>query len=33
MYWGVKDLNKEGGNFWDGSFIGKAIMDDNLDVS
>lgn len=33
VFWGVKDLNKEGGTHWDAEFIGKAIMDDKLDVS
>ena len=33
VFWGVKDLNKEGGTHWDAEFIGKAIMDDKLDLS
>lgn len=33
LFWGVKDLDKEGGSQWDSSFIGKAIMDEKFDLS
>lgn len=33
LFWGVKDLDKEGGSQWDSNFIGKAIMDDQFDLS
>lgn len=29
----MKDLDKEGGNHWDAEFIGKAIMDEEFDLS
>lgn len=33
LFWGISDLNKEGGSHWDAEFIGEAIMDDNFDLS
>lgn len=33
IFWGVKDLNTEGGSYWDAEFIGKAIMDETFDLS
>lgn len=33
LVWGVKDLDKEGGVYWDSSFVGKAIMDPDFDLS
>ena len=33
VFWGVKGLDKEGGSHWDAEFIGKAVMDDKLDLS
>lgn len=33
IFWGVKDLDREGGSQWDASFIGKAILDDQFDLS
>jgi len=33
IFWGIKDLNTEGGSHWDPEFIGKAIMDEKFDIS
>lgn len=33
FFWGVKELNKEGGTYWDSSFIGKGVMDPEFDLS
>lgn len=33
IFWGVKDLNVEGGSYWDPEFIGKAVMDETFDLS
>jgi len=33
LFWGIKDLDTNGGSHWDPEFIGKAIMDDKFDLS
>lgn len=33
LYWGIKDIDSEGGVYWDPTFIGKAIMDPEFDLS
>jgi len=33
MFWGIKDLDTNGGSHWDPEFIGKALMDTNFDLS
>lgn len=33
LYWGVKDLNTDGGSYWDSSFTGLANMDSDFDLS
>lgn len=33
LFWGVKELNTEGGSHWDAEFIGKAVMDDKFDLT
>jgi len=33
MFWGIKDLDTNGGSHWDPEFIGKAVMDKNFDLS
>lgn len=33
IFWGVKELDKEGGTYWDSSFIGKGVMDPDFDLS
>jgi len=32
LFWGIKDLDTNGGSHWDPEFIGKAIMDDKFDL-
>lgn len=33
IFWGVKNISKEGVGSWDAEVIGTAIMDDNFDIS
>lgn len=33
LFWGVKDIDKEGGVYWDSSFVGEGVMDPDFDLS
>jgi len=33
LFWGIKDLDTNGGSHWDPEFIGKAVMDESFDLS
>lgn len=33
IFWGVKDLNKDGVGSWDSEVFGTAVMDDKFDIS
>ena len=33
IFWGIKDLNTDGGSHWDAEYIGKAVMDEKFDLS
>lgn len=33
VFWGVKDIDREGENQWDPEFIGEVIWDDKFDMS
>lgn len=33
IFWGVKDIDKQGGSQWDSFHIGKAILDEQFDLS
>lgn len=33
IFWGIKELDTTGGNYWDAEFIGTAMMDPAFDLS
>jgi hypothetical protein len=32
LYWGLKDINREGDNPWDPKFIGKIVFDEEFNL-